>query len=140
MISNKSTMGEVKEAVHEVSNPVTLQDVGPQLDQGNSTVHANASSVEEASDPVAGSLSNLNVIGQISVPVEIVLGTTRISIKELLQIGRGAVIQLDRKVGEPIDVMVNNRLVATGELVVVNEETSQFGVKITGIVSPVSVS
>ncbi len=129
-------MTAVKSAEHEVASQVELPDVEPHLNQEGSTVHSNTSSLEGMSGSSVSSLANLGALGQISVPVEIVLGTTRICIKELLQIGRGAVIQLDRKVGEPIDVMVNDRLVARGELVVIDEETSQFGVKITGIVAP----
>ncbi len=132
-------MTEVKSAERQVASEVELPDVGPQSTQDGATVHSNTSSLEGASGSSVNSFANLGVLGQISVPVEIVLGTTRMSIKDLLQIGRGAVIQLDRKVGEPIDVMVNDRLVARGELVVINEETSQFGVKITGIVAPVSI-
>ena len=132
-------MTELKSAEKQSVNQVELPNVDPQITQGESAEHSNASSVEGATDTSSNAFPNLGVLGQISVPVEIVLGTTRMSIKDLLEIGRGAVIQLDRKVGEPIDVMVNDRLVARGELVVIDEETSQFGVKITGIVAPVSI-
>jgi flagellar motor switch protein FliN len=132
-------MTELKSAEQQITSQVELPNVDPQLTQGESAAHSNTSSIEGVPGSSTNSLSNLGVLGQISVPVEIVLGTTRMSIKDLLQIGRGAVIQLDRKVGEPIDVMVNDRLVARGELVVIDEETSQFGVKITGIVAPVSI-
>ncbi|MGH1418910.1 MAG: flagellar motor switch protein FliN [Hyphomicrobiaceae bacterium] len=130
-------MSELKSEEHQVASEGELPHTGRHSTEDGPTVQPNISSFEGASGSSINSFGSLGALGQISVPVEIVLGTTRMSIKDLLQIGRGAVIQLDRKVGEPIDVMVNDRLVARGELVVIDEETSQFGVKITGIVAPV---
>ena len=71
----------------------------------------------------------------LNVPVELSLqiGRTSISIGELMQLGPGSVVELDRSVGEPHDVLVNGTLIAHGEVVVVDD---QFGIRFTDIVSP----
>jgi len=78
-------------------------------------------------DPAA-----LSMVYDLSVPVAIELGRTRMAVQEVLALGRGSVIQLDRLAGEPIDVFVGDRRFAEGEVVVVGE---QFGVRITRILS-----
>ena len=77
-------------------------------------------------DPAA-----LSTVFDLSVPVAIELGRTRMSVQEVLALGRGSVVELDRLVGEPIDVFVADRRFAEGEVVVVGE---QFGVRITRII------
>jgi flagellar motor switch protein FliN len=71
----------------------------------------------------------------LDVPLElsVELGRTRMSIQDLLSLGPGSVVELDKVAGEALDILVNNRLVARGEVVVVNDK---FGVRITDIVSP----
>jgi flagellar motor switch protein FliN/FliY len=70
----------------------------------------------------------------LDVPLEVTvqLGRTRLTIQELLTLGPGSVIELDKVAGEPLDIIINDRLVARGEAVVVNDK---FGVRITDIVS-----
>lgn len=74
---------------------------------------------------------SLENVYDIPVQVSVVLGTTTMPVNNLLRLGRGAVIELDRKVGEPIDILVNNRLVARGEVVVVED---RVGVTMTEII------
>lgn len=71
----------------------------------------------------------------LDIPLEITaeLGRTRMLIRDLLQLGQGSVIELDKIAGEPMEILVNNKLVARGEVVVVNEK---FGVRLTDIISP----
>jgi len=76
---------------------------------------------------------NLDLILDIPLNVSVELGRTKMLINDLLQLGQGSVIELTKLVGEPLEVMVNNKLVARGEVVVVNEK---FGVRLTDIVSP----
>jgi flagellar motor switch protein FliN/FliY len=76
---------------------------------------------------------NLDVILEIPVTLSMEIGRTEISIRNLLQLNQGSVIELDRLAGEPMDVMVNGTLVAHGEVVVVNEK---FGIRLTDIISP----
>lgn len=77
---------------------------------------------------------NLEAIMQIPVAVKVVLGSTTVSVASLAKLGRGAVIALDRKVGEPVDVTVNGRLVARGEVVVLEDDNSRFGISLTEVV------
>jgi flagellar motor switch protein FliN len=78
--------------------------------------------------------SNLDTILRIPVLVQVVLGAASMPVSNLLKLGRGAVIPLDHRVGEPVDVVVNGRIVARGEVVVVEEDSSRFGVTLTEIV------
>lgn len=74
---------------------------------------------------------SLDAVSDIPVQISVVLGKTSMQVNQLLKLGRGAVIELDRKVGEPIDIYVNNRLVARGEVVVVED---RIGVTMTEII------
>jgi flagellar motor switch protein FliN/FliY len=74
----------------------------------------------------------LSMLLDLSLPVSIELGRTRMTVQEILRLGRGSVIQLERMAGEPIDIYVGDRRFAEGEVVVINEH---FGVRITRIIS-----
>jgi flagellar motor switch protein FliN/FliY len=74
---------------------------------------------------------DLEAVYDIPVQISAVLGRATMQVSQLLKLGRGAVVELDRKVGEAIDIYVNNRLVARGEVVVVDE---RLGVTMTEIV------
>jgi flagellar motor switch protein FliN/FliY len=76
---------------------------------------------------------NLDLILDIPLTVTVELGRSKMLINDLLQLGQGAVIELTKLVGEPLEVLVNDKLVARGEVVVVNDK---FGVRLTDIVSP----
>lgn len=77
------------------------------------------------------SAQDLNDVSEIRVNVSAVLGRTSMSVDEVLKLGRGAVIELNRKVGEPVDVYLNDRLVARGEVVVVDDK---LGITMTEII------
>ncbi len=81
----------------------------------------------------SGSGPNLDVILDIPVTLSMEVGGTEITIRNLLQLNQGSVVELDRLAGEPLDVLVNGTLIAHGEVVVVNEK---FGIRLTDIVSP----
>lgn len=76
--------------------------------------------------------SNLNMLLDIPLNVTVELGRTQRSVKEILELSPGSIIELDKLAGEPVDILVNNRLIATGEVVVIDEN---FGVRVTDIVS-----
>ena len=76
---------------------------------------------------------DLDVILDIPVRISMEVGSTEISIRNLLQLNQGSVIELDRLAGEPLDVLVNGTLIAHGEVVVVNEK---FGIRMTDVISP----
>ena len=75
----------------------------------------------------------LDVILDIPITIAMEIGRTKLSIRNLLQLNQGSVVELDRLAGEPMDVLVNGTLVAHGEVVVVNEK---FGIRLTDVISP----
>ncbi len=82
---------------------------------------------------VDGAKRELDFILDIPLDVSVELGRTRLLINELLQLGQGSVVELNKLAGEPLEVFVNGKLVARGEAVVINEK---FGVRLTDIISP----
>ena len=82
-------------------------------------------------DTQMASIQDLEAVYDIPVQVSAVLGKSSMQVSQILKLGRGAVVELDRKVGEAVDVYVNNRLVARGEVVVVEE---RLGVTMTEII------
>lgn len=79
-------------------------------------------------------VQNLDFILDIPLKVTVELGRTEVIIKDLLQLGQGSVLELDKLAGEPLEILVNGKLVAKGEVVVVNEK---FGIRLTDIISPI---
>ena len=86
---------------------------------------------KEPEEEVIRTATDLEAVYDVPVQVSAVLGKTSMEVSQLLKLGRGAVVELDRKVGEAIDIYVNNRLVARGEVVVVDE---RLGVTMTEII------
>lgn len=81
-----------------------------------------------------GLRKDLDFILDIPLEVSAQLGSTKLLINELLQLGQGSVIELNKLAGEPLEILVNGKLVARGEAVVINEK---FGVRLTDIISPI---
>ena len=90
-----------------------------------------ATPADEASRP-----ANLDTILRIPVVMQIVLGRAQMPVSNLMKLGRGSVVPLDHRVGEAVDVMVNGRLIARGEVVILEEDSSRFGVSLTEIAGP----
>ena len=88
---------------------------------------------EEGGEADEGKEANLDLILDIPLSVTVELGRSKMLINDLLQLGQGSVIELTKLVGDPLEVLVNDKLVARGEVVVVNEK---FGVRLTDIVTP----
>jgi len=86
-----------------------------------------------ASDAKSGALQDFDMILDIPVQLTVELGRTKISIRSLLQLAHGSVVELDGMAGEPMDVLVNGTLIAQGEVVVVNDK---FGIRLTDIITP----
>ena len=78
-------------------------------------------------------MNELDMILDIPVQITVELGRTKLTIKNLLQLAHGSVVELDAMAGEPMDVLVNGTLIAQGEVVVVNEK---FGIRLTDVISP----
>jgi flagellar motor switch protein FliN/FliY len=79
-------------------------------------------------------LLNFDLVRDVELTVKIELGRVRMRLDEVLRLGQGAVVELDRLAGDPVDVFVNDRLVARGEVVVLNDK---FAVRLTEVVSPI---
>lgn len=134
-ISKETEAGEASESVQ-----VDASEEAKTSDDANDT--AQNELIE--SDPEAASLAplepaepesplgNLDFIVDVPLKVTVTLGTCKMAIRELLQLGQGSVIELDKLAGEPMDVHIGDRLIARGDVVVVNEK---FGIRLTDIVS-----
>jgi len=92
---------------------------------------ANFSPLKAAGTP--SGMNNLDFILEVPLQVSVHIGSTKMLIKDLLQLGQGSIIELSKIAGEPMDVLVNDRLIARGEVVVVNDK---FGIRLTDIMSP----
>ena len=90
---------------------------------------SNASSNASSEVPIR----DINMVLDIPVQLSVELGRTKVSIKHILQLGQGSVVELDALAGEPMDVLVNGYLIAQGEVVVVNDK---FGIRLTDVVTP----
>jgi len=119
------------EAVTASGQPGTAGVKGPELPDFDPQQAAPGVSVAESARP-----ANFGSIMRIPVMVQVVLGSASMPVASLMKLGRGAVIPLDHRVGEPVDVVVNGRVVARGEVVVVEDDNSRFGVSLTEIVGP----
>ncbi|HWO77965.1 MAG TPA: flagellar motor switch phosphatase FliY [Bacillus sp. (in: firmicutes)] len=133
------------ELLQEVVQPVEPQSLPNQdslsRNQGNQYSHQGAleknvqpavfSSFEEFK-PAQAETKNLNMLLDIPLQVTVELGRTKRSVKEILELSSGSILELDKLAGEPIDILINNRLIAQGEVVVIDEN---FGVRVTDILS-----
>jgi flagellar motor switch protein FliN/FliY len=104
----------------------------PDLERGDTQVDDAASLASSEPDSVMRGAADLEAVFDVPVQVSAVLGRARMEVGDLLRLGPGAVLELDRKVGEAIDIYVNNRLVARGEVVLVEEK---LGVTMTEIIT-----
>jgi flagellar motor switch protein FliN len=110
------------EAVEDIDETKEVNEEGEGEKEGEEDVPAST-----------GASKSLDLILDIPLTVTVELGRSKMLINDLLQLGQGSVIELGKLVGEPLEVLVNQKLVARGEVVVVNEK---FGVRLTDIVSP----
>jgi flagellar motor switch protein FliN len=117
-------------------------DYESSADRGSGDPHTDTSPLERLAEIAArtaeetAKFANVDAILRIPVTMQVVLGSATIPVANLMKLGRGAVVPLDHRVGEPVDVVVNGRIVARGEVVVVEEDNSRFGVSLTEIVGP----
>jgi flagellar motor switch protein FliN/FliY len=110
------------------------ENTAKKIDEGAAEAVAaeNLAAVAAAAAESENSDRNLKLIMDIPLRVTVELGRTRMVVSELLNLGQGSVVELSKLAGEPLEVLVNNKLVARGEAVVVNEK---FGVRLTDIIS-----
>lgn len=91
-----------------------------------------SSTVPDFGGPAGG---NANVIMNIPVELQIVLGGAEMPVSDLLALQKGSTVALNRRIGEPVDVMVNGRKIARGEITVLESDPSRFGIKLTEIIT-----
>ncbi len=103
----------------------------PDLENGGMPTVNDAGTLAPDNEPMARGAADLEAVFDVPVQVSAVLGRARMEVGELLRLGPGTVLELDRKVGEAIDIYVNNRLVARGEVVLVEDK---LGVTMTEII------
>ncbi|MCL5807280.1 MAG: flagellar motor switch protein FliN [Deltaproteobacteria bacterium] len=134
------SMAESPDNPKKSDDELQWDDVQNELEQSQSpkspieTREVSAASFEEIQKgEIPKSTLDLDFILDIPLFLTVELGRNRMLISELLQLGQGSVVELTKLAGEPMDVYVNQRLIARGEVVVVNEK---FGVRLTDIVSP----
>jgi flagellar motor switch protein FliN len=88
-----------------------------------------------AAAPIGGDPAiSLDSVMRIPVSVQVVLGATTMPVANLMKLSHGAIVPLDSRVGEPVDVVVNGRVVARGELVVMDDDNTRFGISLTEVV------
>lgn len=109
---------EIMKVAEETVDAVSAPDEGPVTGQS-------ASAPDQ----------NMDIVMQIPVSVDVRLGSANMPVSRLMKLGRGSVVALDRKVGEPIDVVVNGRVIARGEVVLLEDGSSRFGISLTEIVN-----
>jgi flagellar motor switch protein FliN/FliY len=123
---------ETEQAEDQVAMPGDPAESGEDKGAGEDFQQVAAKQLNANADPGSGEVK-LDVILDIPVTVGMEIGRTQLSIRNLLQLNQGSIVELDRLAGEPMDVLVNGTLVAHGEVVVVNEK---FGIRLTDVVSP----
>lgn len=79
---------------------------------------------------------DLDLVMDVPVTMHVVLGSATMTVADILNLGRGTVVKLNTKVGDPVDVIVNDRVVARGEIVVLDNEDQRFGVTLTEVARP----
>ncbi|MFY3793396.1 flagellar motor switch phosphatase FliY [Ureibacillus sp. MALMAid1270] len=128
-----------QEPVHQQQAAATIYDEAPIFTQPRYAQQQPPVNVQQAQfasfqEPsmTQTEARNLNMLLDIPLQVTVELGRTKHSVKDILQLATGSIIELDKLAGEPVDILVNNRLLAKGEVVVIDEN---FGVRITDIVS-----
>jgi len=114
-----------------VTYPASLTFMVDDQDQGG--ISPISSILGQFGLPARRGAYNLDRILDIPLVLSAQLGNTRMLIKDLLQLGPGSIVELDKLAGEPLEVLVNERLVARGEVVMVNEK---FGIRLTDVISP----
>lgn len=120
---------QAQEQIQEKPQPVPQSQPQPQ----KRDVVVRPASFGSVKNENNGQITNMDMILDIPLTVSVELGRMKMMVKDLLQLSQGAVVELEKLAGESMEILVNGRLIARGEAVVVNDK---FGVKLTDIVSP----
>ena len=107
-------------------------ETGPAENEDEAIQQGEFSSISSASEGIGGG-NNIEMLMDLELPVSVELGRVKMFVKDILELGPGAVVELNKFSGEPVDLFVNNKKFAEGEVVVVDQN---FGVRITALVGP----
>jgi len=131
--------GQVELAGFAPDAGLTLDDV-PAMSLGMMDAPQLEESAQALSEPPQGGPVVIGegnaMIMDLPVIMKVVLGSAKLPLASVAKLAKGSVVKLDKKVGEPVDILVNGRLIARGELVVLDEEESRFGVVLTHVGPP----
>ena len=131
IVADESSTDESPESIEKVDSDETRLEE-QEAEQPNQADPAPVNKLSDDSSPNIGKEMNLDMILELPVTISMEIGRTKISIRNLLQLSQGSVIELDRLAGEAMDVLVNDTLIAHGEVVVVNDK---FGIRLTDVIS-----
>jgi flagellar motor switch protein FliN/FliY len=129
-MSEKSAAEEiVEQQAAEPAHKVELSIVDSDADQSGQVKEARFSALQNS--PMSSDQGSIDMLADVELDLTVELGRTSIPVKEVLQLGPGSIVELHKLAGEPVDILVNGKMIARGEVVVVDES---FGVRLTEIV------
>ncbi|AZO28137.1 MULTISPECIES: flagellar motor switch protein FliN [Mesorhizobium] len=106
-----------------------------QLDRAIEELRGVLREEEQRPDAALQAGANSSIIMTIPVDVQIILGSTEMPVSELMALQKGSTVALNRRIGEPVDVVVNGRRIARGEITVLEHDPSRFGIRLTEIIA-----
>jgi flagellar motor switch protein FliN/FliY len=106
-----------------------------QLDRAIEELRGVLREEEKRPDAALQSGANSSIIMTIPVDVQIILGSTEMPVSELMALQKGSTVALNRRIGEPVDVVVNGRRIARGEITVLESDPTRFGIRLTEIIA-----
>lgn len=124
------------QAMPEIDKPEVATEDDDQLNRAIEELRGVLSEEEKRPGQGRSAPAGNNVILDIPVEVQIVLGSTEMPVSDLMTLQKGSTVALDRRIGEPVDVVVNGRRIARGEITVLESDPSRFGIRLTEIVAP----
>ena len=133
--TDQKVTDESASALDEQSDDINEDPWAAALEEQSDSEKAKSAPITQLDDdakPRAHADMNLEMVLDIPVTISMEIGRSKINIRNLLQLSQGSVVELDRLAGEPMDVLVNDTLIAHGEVVVVNDK---FGIRLTDVIS-----
>lgn len=122
------------QSMPEIDKP-EMEVEDDQLNRAIEELRGVLSEEEKHAEPSRGAAAGNSVILDIPVEVQIMLGSTEMAVSDLMTLQKGSTVALDRRIGDPVDVMVNGRRIARGEIIVLENDPSRFGIRLTEIVA-----
>jgi len=116
-----------------MSDPALKDNLNEEKESSNHD-EGNTASNDSQSNTNSSHIQSLDFILDIPLRVSVELGRTKMPIRDVLQLNQGSVVELSKFAGEPLEILINDKLIARGEVVVINEK---FGIRLTDIISPI---